>query len=268
MFGFEIQPASSRNWEIEEEEEELTEFEPLPSPVIKFNLSINENDLVQKNLVISTKDIGSLFIQSTFNVGQPNYQIEEIGEITIQDIVPLKPNSKTSILNNNKCIIYRHKEDSSYIFVVCQYDVPADRAVQFSELVLEHIKNPKQVIILDKLLNSHFISQNYEYPLPPFVRALYTSSFKNSYSLVPLESPNIIQNVTASFLTLCEIRNISACSILSFYESYVNIESIQSYESIFKSIFPELKITHTNIKDHYQTVLNQINYRDDKGIYC
>jgi len=268
MFGFEIQPASSRNWEIEEEEEELTEFESLPSPVIKFNLSINDSDLCEKNLIIGTKDIGSLFIQSIFNIGKSNYELEELGEITIQDIIPIKSNNKSTILNNNKCIIYRHKTDSSFIFVVCQYEVPGDRVVQFSELLLEHIKNPKQVIILDKLLNSHFVSQNYEYPLPPFVRALYTSSFKNNYSLVPLESPNIVQNLTASLLTLCEIKNISACSIISLYESYVNIESIQSYENIFKSIFPSLKINNTNLKEDYQNVLNQINYRDDKGIYC
>ncbi|EGC36860.1 hypothetical protein DICPUDRAFT_31172 [Dictyostelium purpureum] len=261
MFGFDIQPVRSRNWEIEEEEDQNLEPVEIPKPSILFNESFPKNDLSNiTDLIISTKNSPSIFIRSNFDA-----LFDEIAEIVYDDIKPIKT---TSNILNNKCNVYRHKEEKSIAFIVLGYDLPSERCFSFSESVLNAFNQVKKVVILDKLLNSHYLSQDHTHPIPPFVRAVYTSNFENNCSLIPLESPNIIENLSASFLTLCQVNNIQACSILNLYELNLNIDSVQSFAPILKSLYPKLFSTNDNdIKVQYKNMIALVNKRNDRGMY-
>eukprot|EP01132_Coremiostelium_polycephalum_P009756 gene9756-11984_t len=248
MMNFEIKPTRSRNWEIEEEEEELTDLIQVSKPIINFNDNCNNSDYSQKHLIVATKDAPSVFIRSFFNDN-----LVSIAEIILDSSVDQSSkNIKRGFVHNEeilqkKCIVYRHKINTSILFILCQYDVPTESSYYFSELLLNTFKNPTQVIILDSFLDSHYMAQDYKHPIPPFIRTVFTSNFKNN-NQVPLESPNIVEKLTASLITMCQVNNIPCCGILSLVESYLNVESIQAFESSLKSICPQLELTNTTSK--------------------
>ncbi|KAK5582445.1 hypothetical protein RB653_004030 [Dictyostelium firmibasis] len=270
MFAFEIQPVRSRNWEIEEEEDQEVVSIEIPKPIITFNKDKSEfdNNDTPLNIIVSTKGSPSIFVKACFE----SNQFDDIADISYSDIKSLKTNVSTNSVLNNKCTVYRHKIEKSMIFITVQYDLPSERCFGFAELVLNTFKNVSQVIVLDKLLNSHYLSHDYRHPIPPFTRAIFNSFFKNNYSLTPLESSNIIENLSASFLTICQVRNIPACSVLSLYESHLNLESIQSFMPIVKSIYPQLfnnslSLKQEDITSQFKLMINALNKRNDKGMY-
>ncbi|KAM9953413.1 hypothetical protein ACTFIR_008481 [Dictyostelium discoideum] len=273
MFGFEIQPVRSRNWEIEEEEDEEVVSVEIPKPSISFvndnyklEFNNNNNNDTPLNIIVSTNGSPSIFVKGCFE----SNQFDEIADISYSDIKPLKTTNTNTVLNN-KCTVYRHKIEKSMIFITVQYDLPSERCFGFTELVLNTFKNVSQVLVLDKILNTHYLSQNYTHPIPPFTRAIFNSLFKNDYSLTPLESSNIIEKLSASFLTICQVRNIPACSILNLYESHLNIESVQSFTPIVKSIYPQLfnnsSLKQEDITSQFKLMINALNKRNDKGMY-
>ncbi|EAL67564.1 proteasome assembly chaperone 1 [Dictyostelium discoideum AX4] len=271
MFGFEIQPVRSRNWEIEEEEDQEVVSVEIPKPSISFvndnyKLEFNNNNDTPFNIIVSTNGSPSIFVKGCFE----SNQFDEIADISYSDIKPLKTTNTNTVLNN-KCTVYRHKIEKSMIFITVQYDLPSERCFGFTELVLNTFKNVSQVLVLDKILNTHYLSQNYTHPIPPFTRAIFNSLFKNDYSLTPLESSNIIENLSASFLTICQVKYIPACSILNLYESHLNIESVQSFTPIVKSIYPQLfnnsSLKQEDITSQFKLMINALNKRNDKGMY-
>ncbi|KAM9989884.1 hypothetical protein ACTFIY_005917 [Dictyostelium cf. discoideum] len=270
MFGFEIQPVRSRNWEIEEEEDQEVVSVEIPKPSISFindnyKLEFSNND-TPLNIIVSTNGSPSIFVKGCFE----SNQFDEIANISYSDIKPIKTTNTNTVLNN-KCTVYRHKIEKTMIFITVQYDLPSERCFGFTELVLNTFKNVSQVLVLDKILNTHFLSQNYTHPIPPFTRAIFNSFFKNDYSLTPLESSNIIENMSASFLTICQVRNIPACSILNLYESHLNIESVQSFTPIVKSIYPQLfnnsSLKQEDVTSQFKLMISALNKRNDKGMY-
>ncbi|EGG21296.1 proteasome assembly chaperone 1 [Cavenderia fasciculata] len=245
MNAFDIQPVRSRNWEVEEEEEETRQELQISQPYLKFN---NESwksvDLSNRVVIVSTSDAPSIFIRSTFT------DLIEIGEIIIDDIKPIKSNE---IIINNRCILYQSSSDKSVVFVICQYKVESDRAFNMTETIFGLFKTPQSVIVLDSLINTLYLSTDYRHPSPPFLRVVYTSSFQNVAQLgfIPLESPNLVERLTAGILSY-----IPAISLQNLVESSeLSVASIANFEGAVAKLHPVFQSVQESSKNKERLAL-------------
>ncbi|KYR01839.1 hypothetical protein DLAC_11496 [Tieghemostelium lacteum] len=267
MNSFDIQTTRSRNWEIEEEEEESTQYFPLPQP--KLNITKKDIDCSNKTLIIATKEAPSIFIRSFFINDKSESELEEIGDITIDDIKIIKTNEN---ILNNRCTIYKLKSNDSVIVILSQVTEPSDRSFNLAKVIIGQFKNTLSILVLDSILDARYLAFDHKHPIPPFVRAIYTSNFENKYSLKPLESPNIVERLTAAIITTSQQLNIPACSVFSLTEPILNLESVQAYESICQDIYPNIFTTpnatlKTSRLEMYKKLTHLVNKQNDKGFY-
>ncbi|EFA75212.1 proteasome assembly chaperone 1 [Heterostelium album PN500] len=128
---------------------------------------------------------------------------------------------------------------------------------------------PETVIIIDSLVDTQFISSDHTHPQPPFIRTLRTSNYVvDSNSFVPLESPNLVQGITAAILSQCEVEGIQCISLQNLVESsslcnssVINLENqMKKVNSIFQKVPPQSN-------QSYLKMVQLINRRDDRGLY-
>ncbi|GAM25657.1 hypothetical protein SAMD00019534_088320, partial [Acytostelium subglobosum LB1] len=198
MNYFDIKPTRSRNWEIEEEEEDIRDESCLSQPRMtvcidrhrKLHFTISTYSFIY---IVATKDAPCIFLRAAY-AGQ----LDEIAEISLEGINSVRTNEQ---ILNNRCQVYRHKTDQSIIFILCQFTVPVDRSFTFAKLIMSTFNNPQRVLVIDSLIDTQFLAEDYRHPVPPFIRTLRTSVTKPLAQFMALETPNLVQRLPAALMS-------------------------------------------------------------------
>ncbi|KAG0238294.1 hypothetical protein BGW41_008207 [Actinomortierella wolfii] len=195
----------------------------------------NESVPTFKTLLIGTAYGGSTFLHSL--------QKKTLLGTIIQPGVDLKDDVlKVDSPFNANCHIYQLDTDSSVAVVPIHYEVKDHDSLFFARTLLENIKADR-IIVLDTLSPSTYLSgiPDAEYNLP-WLRLLKTSGSKEVPQIPSLEVPNLVQNLSATLMSHCEIRGKSdTYLVLSLQEglygkTLTTKATIQGYQQALKHL--------------------------------
>eukprot|EP00026_Physarum_polycephalum_P015007 Phypoly_transcript_15584.p1 GENE.Phypoly_transcript_15584~~Phypoly_transcript_15584.p1 ORF type:complete len:250 (+),score=21.16 Phypoly_transcript_15584:144-893(+) len=248
MMNFDLEPVSfSRNWDEEVFDEPL----PLNPPDFKWKETV-ALPLKCSKLLVGTRGAGATFLECFI----PPTRI--LGTLTVSHTNPDTRPSK----NAPTCTIYAL--DNETLVAACQYDVEPDLSFIWVKTLFSAII-PQQVFVFDALLSSFYRAPNR--PSPPLLRKLQTSSFKHSYDVPFLESPNMVEKISAAVLSYCEVRQIPAVAFVSLQDTlFVTSTTIGAFEKILRaapfSISPPSDLSKT-----YVRATEHLNVSSDNGLY-
>jgi len=216
MMNFDLEPVSwSRNWDEEVFDEPL----PLNPPEFKWNENVSL-PLRCSRLLLGTRGAGATFLECFI---PPN---RVLGTLSLSNTNPDTRPSK----NAPTCTIY--VLDTETLVVACQYDVEPDIAFIWVKTLFAAII-PQQVYVFDAILSSFYRVPN---PAsPPLLRKLQTSSFKHPNDVPFLESPNMVEKISAAILSYCEVRQVPAIAFVSLQDTlFVTSTTLGAFEKVLR----------------------------------
>jgi len=172
----------------------------------------------------------------------------------------IQPKGHFTGLHDNNCEIYIFSSDPTIVYVLCQYNIPDDRAYIWTSTLFNNILS-QEVIVLDALPESLYKSSSIS--ALPLLKKLETDANKEKsgmYSNIEyLEAPNIVDKTPAAILTYCQLRYKKACLVLSLQVNQrVELEAVFVFEQLLSLIIPTLNNTKIP-QNFYQKTLNMYN---------
>ncbi|CAF1920058.1 unnamed protein product [Brassica oleracea var. botrytis] len=227
-------------------QEDLNNFaspppEPLPSPFIVFSNPKPELPLKPSLLIIALSS-PSLHIFHSL----PSKTL--IGTLIIPEL-PFSGNTVEPSLQDKSCNIYslsdnnNNNNNNAVLLVSVQLPVPPERSNLVSRLLVGQDIVPARVIILDSIQ-----SRNFRGRLSPdeaLAAKLETSSEKKAaatsrLSLDYFPSGSVIDGLSASLLSRCQLKNIRGTLVVSWPEFDPSV--VRFLGALLKSIVPSLDI--------------------------
>ncbi|CAH8311609.1 unnamed protein product [Eruca vesicaria subsp. sativa] len=224
-------------------QEDLNNFvsppEPLPSPFIVFSNPKPELPLKPSLLIIAVSS-PSLYIFHSL----PSKTL--IGTLILPE-VPFSGNTVEPSLQDKSCNIYSLSGDNntnSVLLVSVQLPVSPERANLVSRLLIGQDIVPERVIILDSIQ-----SRNFRGRLSPdeaLAAKLETSCEKKAaatsrLNLDSFPSGSVIDGLSASLLSRCQVKNIRGTLVVSWPEFDPSV--VRFVGGLLKSIVPGMDIT-------------------------
>ncbi|KAG2301987.1 hypothetical protein Bca4012_060324 [Brassica carinata] len=227
-------------------QEDLNNFvspsEPLPSPFILFSNPKPELPLRPSLLIVAISS-PSLYVFHSL----PSKSL--IGSLIIPE-VPFSGNTVEPSLQDKTCNIYSltssADDKNSILLVSVQLHVSPERSNLVSRLLIGQDIIPERVVILDSVQ-----SRNFRGRLSPdetLAAKLETSSEKEAVtSRVNLDyfpSGSVIDGLSASLLSRCQVKNIRGTLVVSWPEFGSNV--IRFVRALLKNIVPSLDVASVN----------------------
>lgn len=225
-------------------QEDLNNFvpppEPLPSPFIVFSNPKPELPLRPSLLVLAVSS-PSLYVFHSL----PSKTL--LGSLILPE-VPFSGNTVEPSLEDKSCNIYSLGDDKNSILLVsAQLPVSPERANLVSRLLVGQDIIPDRVVILDSIQ-----SRNFRGRLSPdetLAAKLETSSEKKAAatSRVNLDyfpSGSVVDGLSASLLSRCQIKNIRGTLVVSWPEFGLSV--VRFVGALLKNIAPGLDIASVN----------------------
>ncbi|KAF8097180.1 hypothetical protein N665_0293s0030 [Sinapis alba] len=231
---------------------------PLPSPFIVF--SNPKPDLpLQPSLLIIAVSSPSLHIFHCL----PSKTL--IGTLIIPE-VPFSGNTIEPSLQDKSCNIYSLSNNNSILLVSVQLPVSPERANLVSRVLIGQDIVPERVIILDSIQ-----SRNFRGRLSPdetLAAKLETSSEKKAatsrLNLNYFPSGSVIDGLSASLLSRCQLKNIRGTLVVSWPEFDPSV--VRFVGALLKNIVPGLDIASVD-KDMEKYSSRTGLKRDDSDLY-
>ncbi|VVB04048.1 unnamed protein product [Arabis nemorensis] len=225
-------------------QEDLNNFVPppesLPSPFIIFSNPKPELPLRPSLLIIAVSS-PSLYVFHNL----PSKTL--LGSLIMPE-VPFSGNTMEPSLEDKSCNIYSLSstdDKNSILLVSVQLPVSPERSHIVSRLLIGQDIIPERVIILDSIQ-----SRNFRGKLSPdetLAAKLETSSEKKATSCVNLDyfpSGSVIDGLSASLLSRCQLRNIRGTLVISWPEFGPSV--VRFVGALLKNIVPSLDIASVN----------------------
>ncbi|KAG2301617.1 hypothetical protein Bca52824_030268 [Brassica carinata] len=209
--------------------------EPLPSPFIV--LSNPKPDLPLKpSLLLISLSSPSLYIFHSL----PSKTL--IGTLILPEL-PVSGNTIEPSLQDKSCNIYSLSNDNSILLVSVQLPVSPERSNLVSRLLVGQDIVPERVIILDSIQ-----SRNFRGRLSPdetLAAKLETSSEKKAAATSRLNldyfpSGSVIDGLSASLLSRCQLKNIRGTLVVSWPEFDPSV--VRFLGALLKNIVPGLDV--------------------------
>ncbi|ESQ32935.1 hypothetical protein EUTSA_v10004778mg [Eutrema salsugineum] len=214
--------------------------ESLPSPFIVFSNPKPELPLRPSLLIIAVSS-PSLYVFHSL----PSKTL--LGSLIMPE-VPFSGNTMEPSLEDKSCNIYSLSsidDKNSILLVSVQLPVSPERSNLVSRLLIGQDIIPERVIILDSIQ-----SRNFRGKLSPdetLAAKLETSSEKKATSRVNLDyfpSGSVIDGLSASLLSRCQLKNIRGTLVISWPEFSPSV--IRFVGALLKNIVPSLDIASVN----------------------
>ncbi|KAL1203700.1 hypothetical protein V5N11_035133 [Cardamine amara subsp. amara] len=226
-------------------EEELNNFVPppesLPSPFIVFSNPKSELPLRPYLLIVAISS-PSLYIFHNL----PSKTL--LGSLIMPE-VPFSGNTVEPSLEDKSCNIYllsSNDDKNSILLVSVQLPVSPERSNLVSRLLIGQDIIPERVIILDSIQSRNFrgkLSQD-----ETLAAKLETSAEKKAAThLVNLDyfpSGSVIDGLSASLLSRCQLKNIRGTLVISWPEFGPSV--IRFVGALLKNIVPSLDVASLN----------------------
>jgi len=214
-----------------------------------------DNIIKCSKLVIAMRGPGLCFLYSYIHHSNITKQV--VATLQLPEILP---KGALTGLHDNNCEIQLLSSDPNILYMLCQYNIPDDRAYIWTATLFNHIL-PQEVIVLDALPEPLYRTR--DIPTLMLLKKLETDANKGSNELLNsigyLEAPNIIDKTPAAILTYCQLRYKKACLILSLQiNQRVEFETIAAYERLLPVIFPSFGNLN-NTPNFYNKTLNMYN---------
>uniref|UniRef100_A0A1J3E0C6 Proteasome assembly chaperone 1 n=1 Tax=Noccaea caerulescens TaxID=107243 RepID=A0A1J3E0C6_NOCCA len=225
-------------------QEDLNNFvpppKPLPSPFIVFANPKHELPLRPSLLIVAVSS-PSLYVFHSL----PSKTL--IGSLILPE-VPFSGNTVEPSLEDKSCNIYSYDGDKNSILLVSvQLPASPERSNLVSRLLIGQDIIPERVVILDSIQ-----SRNFRGRLSPdetLAAKLETSSEKKAAatSRVNLDyfpSGSVVDGLSASLLSRCQIKNIRGTLVVSWPEFGPSV--VRFVGALLKNIVPGLDIAGVN----------------------
>uniref|UniRef100_A0A1J3FHK8 Proteasome assembly chaperone 1 n=1 Tax=Noccaea caerulescens TaxID=107243 RepID=A0A1J3FHK8_NOCCA len=225
-------------------QEDLNNFvpppKPLPSPFIVFSNPKPELPLRPSLLIVAVSS-PSLYVFHSL----PSKTL--IGSLILPE-VPFSGNTVEPSLEDKSCNIYSYDGDKNSILLVSvQLPASPERSNLVSRLLIGQDIIPERVVILDSIQ-----SRNFRGRLSPdetLAAKLETSSEKKAAatSRVNLDyfpSGSVVDGLSASLLSRCQIKNIRGTLVVSWPEFGPSV--VRFVGALLKNIVPGLDIASVN----------------------
>ncbi|CAN8266549.1 unnamed protein product [Cochlearia groenlandica] len=225
-------------------QEDLNNFvqppEPLPSPFIVFSNPKHELPLRPSLLIIAVSS-PSLYI---FH----NLLSKTLLGSLILPGTPFSGNTVEPSLEDKTCNIYSLSsgdDENSILLVSVQLPVSPERSNLVSRLLIGQDIVPERVLVLDSIQ-----SRNFRGRLSPdetLAAKLETTSEKKDKSRVNLDyfpSGSVVDGLSASLLSRCQLKNIRGTLVVSWPEFGPSV--IRFVGALVKSIVPILDVESVN----------------------
>ncbi|CAA7049843.1 unnamed protein product [Microthlaspi erraticum] len=224
-------------------QEDLNNFvpppEPLPSPFIVFSNPKPKLPLRPSLLIVAVSS-PSLYVLHNL----PSKTL--LGTLILPE-VPFSGNTIEPSLEDKSCNIYSYDDKNSILLVSVQLPVSPERSNIVSRLLIGQDIVPERVVILDSIQ-----SRNFRGRLSPdetLAAKLETSAEKKATttSRVNLDyfpSGSVIDGLSASLLSRCQIKNIRGTLVISWPEFGPSV--IRFVGALLKNIIPGLDVASVN----------------------
>ncbi|KAL5010605.1 hypothetical protein ScPMuIL_012910 [Solemya velum] len=140
-------------------------------------------------------------------------------------------------ITDKTCYIYRSQINKQLFVCQCNSIVLPEQAHPwvcelFHQLNVENC----EVIVLNTAVTSTFRSEIPASELStPFVKALWTSSFKGRPPFTSLEQPNVVSGLASQILSYCEVQHVRALLCMCYTESMmVDIPTLKSFKPVLE----------------------------------
>jgi len=243
----------SSNWDSEEQTEDLSQPQ---SPMFTFATNICNSSSVklgtsqswEVDLLVVGCGLGACaFLEAQFQKKKLPVATMFLPGVSLANV------SIQQSLMDPVITVYKLQDTEQTVIglVQCQVDVATEQTYSFVKTIFEHIKSHK-VIVLDTIkphiLRSVLPSDDI---ISPLVRCLRTDYVP--LTLLPpcpyLESPIMIDKLSAAFLTRCQIYKVPAFLLVSLDESGVgrvgggeqsggNPSTLYAFEKALRSLIP------------------------------
>lgn len=185
---------------------------------------------------------GALFAR-TFTSG-----LELVASIELPELPMLENTFRGDACDSTGCI-YAHGDT---LFLICQYHVPAERAVAWAQTLLRNTC-PTNVIILDSL----FVGQREESAIE--VKALCTDAARTTLptQISFLPPPHVVTGPAAALLQQCQAHNVGGIALIALLHSDLVDKAV--YEAFLKPFTTLLPATPTPAPIDVETVMRSVS---------
>eukprot|EP00743_Colponemidia_sp_Colp-15_P003154 GILK01003407.1.p1 GENE.GILK01003407.1~~GILK01003407.1.p1 ORF type:complete len:289 (-),score=47.81 GILK01003407.1:236-1030(-) len=223
----------------DEDEDTLMQMpEPLKTPALQLTsegtAAQSDGKLTGKVLLVGLQGAGAGYLLTCLN------PVDDLNRLASIDLPDQTRQPSRNVVGDNCCFVYSLKADPAVLVAICQYQVDAEMAYAWSNLLMSSVQVPR-VIILDTLLSSSYkLSETY--PSAPLLRCLYTQlqQRSNAIPVCPfLECPNIVDGAAAALLSHCELSNIAASLFVSIQTGISpDVDTLEALDKVSVLIAP------------------------------
>lgn len=125
------------------------------------------------------------------------------------------------------CLFYRHKDDPSVLLCQVTCYVAENQQFQWTEKVMACLQ-PRELnvtVLSDSTVADYKTADYLGGSSAPFLRSLYTSSYRGQSACPSLEQPNIISGLPAAVLNHCQAHRLPAI-VYQCYSDVISPDSV------------------------------------------
>jgi len=212
----------------------------------------NGNKLSVGVLYIGFSHAACIFLNSQF------VSKEEVGSVILPNVFMKSQSLSRSILDNT-AVLYKLNNTEDDYMILCQYDVPPERANEWAKIVFDFI-NAKYVNIFDTISTLDFKRIIGNDTQPPLLRKIDTSLVKEKNDIQYLETPYIIESGSAAVISFCQIFKIPATLYLSLQDHrFIEVQTIEAFEKVLSNIKEFNQETIQQNRKQYTPPLEEIS---------
>lgn len=211
FFG-EVRPLFSRA--VDDEDVDVQSNYKISSEVYDGQSNYNA-----KIMIVSVGEIASIFVRSHFMQNDSNlicsikYSCVKDDDDSLLYTGVSKSSKKLTVAS-----VYKSRPD----VLICDISkpVPDEMCSEVTDLIFKNYPSSEIVVLTSKHMAA-FKGENSVYSKSPFLKSLFTSYYKNSYTcnVSSLKPPNFLTNMAASILLRCEVSKLPAVCFVSYVDT-------------------------------------------------